>query len=219
MSTEITDAAVLPGPAGTSVSDLVTRARNGDQQAWDALVELYGPLIWSICRAHRLGEADADGVGQSVWQLLVRHIDLVRDPAALAGWLATTTRRECLQVRRTAPGPHLADYGSEADVTAGEQTGAAEHELLAAERQAALREALLALPPCCQRLVTLLIQDPLVPYAQISATLGIPVGSIGPARRRCLDKLRHHPAIKDAGYLYIPEGSITPGTARDPSCR
>ena len=187
MSTQTTDAAVPPGPAGspagTSVSDLGTRARSGDRQAWDALVELYAPLIWSICRAHRLGDADANRVGQRVWQHLVQHIDRVRDLAGLARWLATTTRRECLRVPRT---------------------GAAEHEVLAAERQAALREALLAMSPGCRQLITLFIQDPLVPDAQISATLGIPVGDIGPARRRCLDELRHHPAIKDAGYLDIP---------------
>ena len=82
-----------------------------------------------------------------------------------------------------------------AGLTAGELTLPVEHELLAAERQAALREALLTLPPSCQQLITLLIQDPPVPYARISATLGIPVGGIGPTRRRCLDKLRRHPAI------------------------
>jgi RNA polymerase sigma factor (sigma-70 family) len=184
-----------PGPAGASVTDLVTRARNGDQQAWDALVERYASLIWSICRRHRLGDADAGDVAQRVWLQLVRHIDQVRDPAALAGWLATTTRRECLRVPRAVPGPNPAGYGAEAGLTAGEQTRPAEHELLAAERQAALHDALLALPPCCQQLITLLIQDPPVPYARISATLGIPVGGIGPTRRRCLDKLRRHPAI------------------------
>jgi DNA-directed RNA polymerase specialized sigma24 family protein len=95
MTTETADPAAPPGPAGPSVSDLVTRARNGDQRAWDALVERYAPLIWSICRGHRLGDADADAgdVAQCVWLQLVRHIDQVRDPAALAGWLATTTRR------------------------------------------------------------------------------------------------------------------------------
>jgi RNA polymerase sigma factor (sigma-70 family) len=197
MTTETANPAAPPGPAGTSVADLVAGARNGDQPAWDALVERYAPLIWSICRGYRLGDADADAgdVAQRVWLQLVRHIDQVRDPAALPGWLATTTRRECLRVLRTAPGPHLAGYGLEAGLTAGEQTLPAEHELLAAERQAALREALLALPPCCQQLITLLIQDPPVPYARISATLGIPVGGIGPTRRRCLDKLRRHPAI------------------------
>ena len=83
-----------------SVTGLVTRARNGDQQAWDALVDRYAPLIWSICRRHRLGGADAGDVGQSVWLQLVDQLDRIRDPAALPGWLATTTRRECVRVLR-----------------------------------------------------------------------------------------------------------------------
>jgi RNA polymerase sigma factor (sigma-70 family) len=195
MTTETANPVAPPVPAATSVIDLVTRARTGDQQAWDALVERYAPLIWSICRGHRLGDADAGDVAQRVWLQLVRHIDQVRDPAALAGWLATTTRRECLRVPRAARRLHPVGHGLEAGLSAGEQALPAEHQLLAAERQAALREALLALPPRCQQLITLLIQDPPVPYARISATLGIPVGGIGPARRRCLDKLRRHPAL------------------------
>ena len=87
-------------------TDLVTRAGNGDKRAWDALVERYAPLIWSICRRYRLGGADANDVGQSVWLRLVDHLDKIRGPAALPGWLATTTRRECNRVLRTARGPH-----------------------------------------------------------------------------------------------------------------
>ena len=177
------------------VTDLVTRARNGDPQAWSGLVERYAPLIWSICRRHRLGGADADDVGQSVWLQLVEHLGTLRDPAALPGWLATTTRRECGRVLRTAHGPHAARYTPNVEDIADEQTGTAEQELLAAERNAALREAFLQLPPCDQQLIALLIQDPPVPYAEISARLGIPVGSIGPTRGRCLDRLRRHPAI------------------------
>ena len=67
--------------------------------------------------------------------------------------------------------------------------------LLAAERDAAFREAFLHLPRCCQRLIAQLIQDPPVPYAEISTTPDIPVSSIGPIRGRCLDRLRHYPAI------------------------
>src|SRR6266446_3104420 len=89
-----------------SVRDLVIRARGGDKQAWDALVERYAPLVWSICRRHRLGLADAEDVGQSVWLQLVSHLDTVRDPAALPGWLATTTRRECGRILCAARGPH-----------------------------------------------------------------------------------------------------------------
>src|SRR5215468_6167396 len=85
---------------------LVTRARTGDQRAWDALVDRYAPLIWSICRRYRLGRADAEDVAQSVWLRLADQLDQIRDPAALAGWLATTTGRECGRVLRAAHGPH-----------------------------------------------------------------------------------------------------------------
>jgi RNA polymerase sigma factor (sigma-70 family) len=176
-----------------SVTDLVTRAANGDEQAWDALVERYAPLVWCICRRHRLADADADDVGQSVWLQLTAQLDKVRDPAALAGWLATTTRRECSRVLRAARRSQAVGYVQEG--IPDEQTGMAEHELLAAERHAALREAFTRLPPCCQRLIAMLIEDPPAPYAQISVQLGIPVGSIGPSRGRCLDKLRRDPAI------------------------
>jgi len=158
--------------AGPPVNDLVTRAGNGDKQAWDTLVERYAPLIWSICRRYRLSNADANDVGQRVWLQLVSQLDKIRDPAALPGWLATVTQREC-----------------------GQQTEMAEQELLTGEQHAALHEAFTRLPPGCQRLIAVLMEDPPVPYAQISARLGIPIGSIGPSRRRCLDRLRRDPAI------------------------
>jgi len=177
------------------VTGLVTRARNGQEQAWDALVERYAPLIWSICRRQRLGGADAGDVGQRVWLQLAGHLDQVRDPAALPGWLATTTQRECARVQRAASRAHAAGDPPDAGTIADQHAPAAEQQLLTAERHAALREALARLPPCCQRLITLLIQDPPVPYATISARLNIPAGSIGPNRGRCLDRLRRDPAI------------------------
>ena len=129
------------------VTDLVTRARNGDRQAWDALVERYAPLIWSICRRHRLDGADADDVGQSVWLQLVDQLDKVRDPAALPGWLATTTRRECARALRAAHGPHAARYALDAETMPDDQARMAEQQVLVAERHAALREAFAAPAP------------------------------------------------------------------------
>jgi len=187
-----------------SVTDLVTRAKNGDEQAWDALVERYTPLVWSICRRHQLGDADADDVGQSVWLQLTAQLDKVRDPAALPGWLATTTRRECVRLLDAALRSQASGYVPES--IPDEQAEMAEHELLVAERHAALREAFSRLPPCCQRLLAMLIEDQPVPYAQISARLGIPVGSIGPSRGRCLEKLRRDPAI---AALINPEAVST----------
>ena len=123
------------------------------------------------------------------------QLDKIRDPAALPGWLATTTRRECERVLNARQAPHAARHAPDAENIPDEQATTIEQGLLVAERHAALREAFADLPPCCQQLIALLIEDPPVPYAEISARLGIPAGSIGPNRRRCLDKLRQHPAI------------------------
>jgi RNA polymerase sigma factor (sigma-70 family) len=179
---------------GLVVTDLVTRARTGDKQAWDTLVERYVPLIWCICCRYQLG-ADAEDISQSVWLRLVGQLDKIRDPAALPGWLATTTRRECLRMLGAARRPLAGGNAADAVAILDEQARTAEEELLVAERHAALREAFRDLPPGDQQLVLMLIQDPPVRYAEISARLGIPMGSIGPTRRRCLDKLRRHPAI------------------------
>jgi RNA polymerase sigma factor (sigma-70 family) len=176
-------------------ADLVARARNGDKQAWDALVERYAPLIWSICRRHGLGDADTEDVGQNVWLKLVDQLETIRVPAALPGWLATTTRRECGRILRAAPRARNIGHIDDTQAIADDHAPAAEEELLAAERHAALREALTHLPPCCQQLITLLARNPPASYAQISTMLGIPEGSIGPNRARCLDKLRRRPAI------------------------
>ena len=145
----------------------------------------------------------------------MRHLGKLRDPAALPGWLATTTRRECGKVRLAA---RAAGHVLDAEAIPDEQTGRAEQEVLLAERHAALREALARLTPSCQRLIALLIEDPPVPYAQISARLGIPVGSIGPCRSRCLDKLRRNPSI---AVLINTDGEPAtgelPGQTRQPA--
>jgi len=181
------------------VIDLVTRARNGERSAWEALVERYSPLVWSICRRWQLDRTDAEDVGQAVWLRLLEHLDYLRDPAALPGWLATTTKRECYQVQDAAyRSAHRQAFGEsvlDLEDLPDRQSPTAEEELIVAERHAALREAFGDLPLDCQRLLALLIADPPVPYAEISSRLGIAVGSIGPYRSRSLDRLRRHPAI------------------------
>jgi hypothetical protein len=132
--------------------------------------------------------------------IFVNHLDSVRDPAALAGWLATTTRRECFRARQAAD--KFAPDGQAVDDLPEEDAVTAEDEVLLAERHAALREAFARLPVSNQRLLALLTADPPVPYAEISAWLGMAIGSIGPNRRRSLDRLRNDPAIAaliDAG--------------------
>jgi len=180
---------------GPPVTDLVTRAIGGDSQAWDELVERYIPLVWSICRSHRMDHADARTVSQTVWRQLAGQLGTLRAPATLAGWLSATTHRECDRIRRAAhqqPGP---GQMPEATNKPGEQTQTAEGELLAAELHGALRQAFGQLPPRCQRLITMLIQDPPMPDAEISATLGIPARSIRHNCHSCLQRLRRDPAI------------------------
>jgi RNA polymerase sigma factor (sigma-70 family) len=181
--------------ADLPVEDLVRRAQKGDKQAWDSLIERYAPLVWSICRSSRLGRADAADVGQSVWLQLVDQLETARGPAAMASWLAATTRRECGRARRAAHQPGTAGHVLDAWNITEEHTGIAEHDLVKAERNAALREAFMHLPSRCQQLLGMLIEDPPVPHGEISAKLGIAVESIRAACGRCLGMLRGDPAI------------------------
>ena len=175
------------------VADLVAGAKNGDRQAWDLLVERYAPLIWSICRRYGISGPAAEDVVQHVWLHLVESLNDLRDPAALPGWISTTTRRECCRIRRVQD--QVADDTQALENLPDGHAKTVEHELLTAERRATLREAVARLPLPFQRLLALLVADPPVPYAEISARLGIPVGSIGPNRSRSLDRLRRDPAI------------------------
>ena len=129
------------------VTDLVRRARNGNKQAWDALVDRYAPLIWSICRRSRLSRADATDVGQRIWQQLVDQLATIRDPAAIPGWLATSNQQECRRIRSAAHRPHAGGQALHAGNIPARQIGTAEQELLVTERNAALRAAFGHLPP------------------------------------------------------------------------
>jgi RNA polymerase sigma factor (sigma-70 family) len=183
-----------PAPRDYSVvADLVAGARNGDRQAWDALVERYGPLVWSICRRYGITGPAAKDVAQQVWLRLVENLPDLRDPAALPGWICTTTQRECCRTRRLH-GPVTED-AQVLENMPDQHAHTVEHALLTAERHATLRAAFARLPLPSQRLLALLVADPPVPYAEISARLGIPIRSIGPNRSRALDRLRHDPAI------------------------
>ena len=178
-----------------SVIVLVARAAAGDQAAWNEIVERYSPLVWSICVRYQLDREDASDVGQSVWLLLVERLGSLREPAALPGWLATTTQRECLRLLREGRRYQHAGLIAEDQVLADPGAAAIEQEILAAERDAAIRAAFAELPRSCRELLSMLMCDPPCHYEDISATLGMPVGSIGPRRARCLDRLRRSPHI------------------------
>ena len=197
---------------GRSASDLVTAAANGDESAWAELVGRYTPLVYSVIRSHDLTAADAADVNQTVWLRLVERLDQVREPEALAAWLAVTTRRECYRMsrlgRRTQPvdpsdGALEAYHGTSADAVAPDE------DLLRAERRQALREGFAELPPRCQELLSMLTADPPLSYRQIAERLHVPVGSIGPTQARCLRRLRRCAAL--APYLGLHRSAAKGG--------
>jgi RNA polymerase sigma factor (sigma-70 family) len=192
-----------------TVSALVIRARDGEGDAWGQLVERFAPLVWSICRRYRLSSADAEDVNQTVWLVLVEQLDKLREPAALPGWLATATRREALRVQGAARKYESAGTDADVETAADPSEHPIDHELLAAERQAALHSAFAELPSRCQRLLSMLMADPPHSYAEISQSIPIPVGSIGPQRSRCLDRLRRSPSLTE---MFSEEISANVGT-------
>ena len=172
------------GPA-----ELVAAAGGGDQRAWEELVDRFGGLVWSVARIHGLSAADAADVSQTAWLRLVEHLDRIRDPERVGSWLASTARHEALRVLRRA-GREL-PVGDEAEL---EPRGAVveppDAHALASERDEVLWKAFAALPPRCQRLLRVLIADPVLSYQEVAASLQMPIGSIGPTRARCLSQLR-----------------------------
>jgi RNA polymerase sigma factor (sigma-70 family) len=171
------------------VAALLSLAANGDQAAWNLLVERYTNLLWSIARAYRLTPADASDVVQTTWLKLVENLGRITDPDRLPAWLATTARRECLQLlRRTGRERRLSEGDSVSDLS--DPGPAVDDALLRLERNSALWRALGALSERCQRLLRVLMASPPPAYADVAVALDMPIGSVGPTRGRCLDQLR-----------------------------
>ena len=188
------DALVADARDDPPVVALVAHAVEGDPAAWNEIVERYAPLVWSICARFQLSVRGREDVAQNVWLLLVGRLGQLRQPAALPGWLATTTSRECLRVVRAARTSGQLETGLGEELRFADDPGIDE-EILKAERNGALGEAFARLPNRCQQLLAMLLADPPCSYAEISARLRIPVGSIGPQRARCLERLRRSHAF------------------------
>ncbi|MEA2221243.1 MAG: hypothetical protein QOJ35_3869 [Solirubrobacteraceae bacterium] len=173
--------------------ELLRAAQAGDDRAWERLYDRFNPMLLGIARGYRLAPSDVEDVLQSVWLRLVDHVDRLRVPAAVGGWLVTTTRRECLRVLQlpvrelATDDPALGDVRTELEL---------DHELLARERRDAVRRALATLPDHYRRLMLLLIAEPAIDYKELSRRLAMPVGSIGPIRARSLARLQRHPELR-----------------------
>jgi RNA polymerase sigma factor (sigma-70 family) len=171
---------------------LVRAAAGGDSRAWEQLVDRFTSLVWSICRAYRLTDEDAADAVQLTWLRLLEHLDRIRDPQRLAGWLATTCRHECQAIsRRSRSLVSVEDKHLDRLLGGGPQV---DEPLLTAEEHAALWQAFQLLSEWCQRLLRELVIDPddgPPSYQLVAAKLQVPVGSLGPSRARCLARLRN----------------------------
>lgn len=173
-------------PAHESAARLLARCAEGDQSAWGALVRSYAGLVYSIARRAGLPEHLCDDVAQDVFGTLAKHLGSIRDPASLTAWLVTTTRRATIRAGRSAARVRAEPLGEVAD----HSDAALDDAIANAEKAHAVRAALSQLGGNCETLLRAMFftrGDP--DYREIARRLGIPVGSIGPTRARCLEKL------------------------------
>jgi RNA polymerase sigma factor (sigma-70 family) len=171
------------------VAALVRGAAAGDRGAWEQIVSRYVSLVYAIALQHGIGECNAADVVQITWLQLFRHIDEIRDPSRIGAWLATTARRESLRIVVAQHRYVLEGEQAVFDVQ-DRLLPPTDERLLTEERGLRVRQAVESLPPSWQSLVRLLMQDPPISYKEIADVLGMPVGSIGPTRRRCISRIR-----------------------------
>jgi RNA polymerase sigma factor (sigma-70 family) len=178
------------------IGRMVNAAADGDGDAWGVLVQRFSGLVWAVTRAYRLPSADAADVFQTTWLRLAEHIHRLDNPAAVGAWIATAARRECLQIIRASarviPIPDMTrlDTTPSGDNTPEEAFLRAEREQQDKERAQAMWNALERLPRRCRDLLRVLMASPPPSYAEVAAALDLPIGSIGPTRARCLQRLR-----------------------------
>ena len=197
---------VLPRPSvrpstESDLVELILAAQKGDSTAWNALISRYTPLVDSITRRYRLSPSDAEDVSQLVWLRLFDNLNRLREKRALPGWISTTTRNEA--VRLLASGRRVRPMDPTVlvtlDVRCVDDGQGPDVELLRVERDRAILDGLAELSTDHRNLLILLHAEPRISYQEISRALGIPTGSIGPTRARCLNK-RGPPR---AGQMYL----------------
>jgi len=178
---------------------LVRACLAGRPEAWRELIDRYGRLVHSIPRRYGWSEADADDVFQIVFAILYRKLDTIRDQRQLSSWLISTTHRECYRI-----GKRTRRY-AQLDRTVPDTAAPSDEQVAVWERQHLVREALRRLGGRCAELLTALFLAPGRPdYQAIAEQLGMKVGSIGPTRSRCFEKLQK--ILIEMGIDLAPEG-------------
>lgn len=180
-------------------ADCARRWQRGEDGGLDDLVRLLSPVLWQVVRAYGLDRDLAEDVVQTTWLRLVHHRDAIKDPQAIGSWLTTTARREAARVagrsRRDAP-----TAPADLPVRAGTHPSA-EHEVVVRSEADRLWGAVGLLSERCRRLLRVIAFSDRPEYADLATDLKMPIGSIGPTRGRCLDKLRRLVAAHEPGEL------------------
>lgn len=187
-----------PSARDLSTTQLVLRAREGDQIAWDELVERFSSLVWWTARQRGLSEVDAADVSQTTWLRCVQSIEKIREPQAIAGWLVTTARREAIRLSRRAGRQLLVDSEQSQPLDVADPRADVEPDASAIMKEEAegVRKAIRRLPQRGQDLITALMEDERPNYIAIAEEFSMPVGSIGPTRARQLERLLATPEIQ-----------------------
>lgn len=184
----------------SDLSDLLTAASEGDQEAWNVITDRFTNLLWSVARSYRLNQDDAADAVQNTWLRLLENLTRIDNPEALPGWLSTTARREALGVLRKRGRDVLTrneDISSDVvDVDAAQLDSA----LLEDERDVQLWASFSRLSERCQQLLRVLMACDRPVYVEVAATFDMPIGSIGPTRMRCLERLRK--IVVESGYTF-----------------
>ncbi len=178
-----------------SDAELIAACRDGDEAAWETLVQRYQRLVYAIPRRSGMAEEQAAEVFQRTFVRLVESLERISQPDRLSAWLITTAKRETWRLsqreRATITLSSLSEEDEEEFDLPDKESAPLDEDLVALERQHAIRTALASLDERCRTLLTLLYYRETPPsYADIARQLGTSEGSIGPTRARCLEKLR-----------------------------
>ena len=182
---------------------LLAQAAAGDEAAWGTLTDRFSRLVWAVARSYRMSQEDAADAVQNTWLRLLENLDRIQRPEALPGWLTTTARHEALGILRRRGRevlPRNDDVGLDVVDTVAEDLDAG---LLDDERDAALWRCFHSLSARCQQLLRVLMSADRPAYTEVAVELGMPIGSIGPTRMRCLDQLRS--LANQSGYPFLSQ--------------
>jgi RNA polymerase sigma factor (sigma-70 family) len=170
------------------MAELLEAAKGGSEDALAQITAELSPMLWNVARAAGLAAADAEDVVQTAWERLLYHLADIRIPQALIGWLVVTTKHEAWRIRSSGRRQRPADQ--EWLTAIPDDAAGTEEQILLDEQQRALWRAVGRLSAQCQELLRIVAFIPRPDYQSVSAALGMPVGSIGPTRGRCLEKIR-----------------------------